>query len=65
MRRTVTVTRFNAECLALIAEIATSGEPLVATKHGYATARTGRASLVTRDERMRGSDLDAQRLVVW
>jgi PIN domain nuclease of toxin-antitoxin system len=31
----------------------------------YATARTARASLVTRDERMRGFDVDAQRLVVW
>lgn len=37
--RTFTATRFKAECLALLDEVAESGQPLIITKHGKPVAR--------------------------
>lgn len=39
MERTITATRFKAQCLALLDEVAQEGTPLVITKHGEPVAR--------------------------
>lgn len=39
MERTVSATRFKAQCLALLDEVADTGETLVVTKHGRPVAR--------------------------
>jgi prevent-host-death family protein len=39
MDRTLTATRFKAQCLALLDEVAETGESLVITKHGRPVAR--------------------------
>lgn len=39
MTRTLTASRFKAQCLALLDEVAETGESLVVTKHGRPVAR--------------------------
>ncbi len=39
--RTITASRFKAECLALLDEVAGTGETIVVTKRGKAVARVG------------------------
>jgi prevent-host-death family protein len=39
MDRTLTATRFKAQCLALLDEVAETGESLLITKHGRPVAR--------------------------
>jgi prevent-host-death family protein len=39
MDRILTATRFKAQCLALLDEVAETGESLLITKHGRAVAR--------------------------
>lgn len=37
--RVISATRFKAQCLSLLDEVAATGEPLVVTKHGRPVAR--------------------------
>jgi prevent-host-death family protein len=39
MDKTLTATRFKAQCLALLDEVAETGESLLITKHGHLVAR--------------------------
>lgn len=39
VERTVPASRFKAQCLALLDEVAETGQPLVVTKHGKPVAR--------------------------
>jgi prevent-host-death family protein len=39
MERTITASRFKAQCLALLDEVAASGETIVITKRGKPVAR--------------------------
>jgi prevent-host-death family protein len=39
MDRKLTATRFKAQCLALLDEVAETGESLLITKHGHPVAR--------------------------
>jgi prevent-host-death family protein len=39
MDKTLTATRFKAQCLALLDEVAETGESLLITKHGRPVAR--------------------------
>jgi prevent-host-death family protein len=39
--RTITASRFKAECLALLDQVAATGETIVITKGGRAVARVG------------------------
>jgi prevent-host-death family protein len=39
MSKTMTATRFKSQCLALLDEVAETGESLVVTKHGRPVAR--------------------------
>jgi prevent-host-death family protein len=39
MERTISASQFKAQCLALLDEVAESGEEIVVTKHGKAVAR--------------------------
>jgi prevent-host-death family protein len=41
MAKTMTASRFKAQCLALLDEVAETGESLVVTKHGRPVARVG------------------------
>jgi len=50
--RTVSASRFKAQCLAMLDEVAATGEEIVVTKRGRAVARV---SAVTEPESLRGS----------
>lgn len=50
--RTVSASRFKAECLAMLDEVAATGEEIVVTKRGRAVARV---SAATEPESLRGS----------
>jgi len=39
MERTISASRFKAQCLSLLDEVAASGEPIVITKRGKPVAR--------------------------
>jgi prevent-host-death family protein len=39
MDRVMTATRFKAQCLALLDDVASGGNPLLVTKHGRPVAR--------------------------
>ena len=39
MERVISASQFKAQCLALLDEVAESGEEIVVTKHGRAVAR--------------------------
>lgn len=39
MERTIAASRFKAQCLALLDEVAESGQPIIVTKHGKPVAR--------------------------
>jgi prevent-host-death family protein len=41
MNKMITASRFKAQCLALLDEVAETGESLVVTKHGRPVARVG------------------------
>ncbi len=42
--RTVSASQFKAKCLAMLDEVAATGEELVVTKHGRAVARVSAAA---------------------
>jgi prevent-host-death family protein len=50
--RTISASRFKAECLAMLDEVAATGEEVVVTKRGRAVARV---SPVAQPESLRGS----------
>ncbi len=50
--RTVSASEFKARCLAMLDEVAATGEELVVTKRGHAVARVSPA---TAPESLRGS----------
>jgi prevent-host-death family protein len=50
--RTVSASQFKAKCLAMLDEVAATGEEIVVTKHGRAVARV---SAATRPRSLRGS----------
>jgi len=50
--RTVTASKFKAQCLAMLDEVAATGEEIVVTKRGRAVARV---SAATPPESLRGS----------
>jgi antitoxin (DNA-binding transcriptional repressor) of toxin-antitoxin stability system len=50
--RTVSASQFKAQCLAMLDEIATTGEEIVVTKRGKAVARV---SAATAPKSLRGS----------
>ncbi|HYM56081.1 MAG TPA: type II toxin-antitoxin system Phd/YefM family antitoxin [Solirubrobacteraceae bacterium] len=50
--RTVSASRFKAQCLAMLDEVAATGEEIVVTKRGRAVARV---SAATEPESLRGS----------
>jgi prevent-host-death family protein len=50
--RVVSASKFKAECLAMLDEVAATGEEIVVTKRGRAVARVSPA---TRPESLRGS----------
>ncbi len=50
--RTVPASQFNAKCLAMLDEVALTGEEIVVTKRGRAVARV---SAATEPESLRGS----------
>ncbi len=39
VERTISATKFKAQCLALLDEVAASGETIIVTKHGKPVAR--------------------------
>jgi prevent-host-death family protein len=43
MSRTISATQFKARCLALLDEVALTGETITVTKHGKPVARVGPA----------------------
>jgi prevent-host-death family protein len=52
MSRTVSASQFKAQCLAMLDEVAATGEEIVVTKRGRAVARV---SPVSEPESLRGS----------
>jgi prevent-host-death family protein len=52
MTRTISASQFKAKCLAMLDEVAATGEEVVVTKRGHAVARV---SPVTEPESLRGS----------
>ena len=50
--RTVSASQFKAKCLAMLDEVAATGEELVVTKHGRAVARVSAAA---QPQSLRGS----------
>jgi prevent-host-death family protein len=50
--RTISASQFKARCLAMLDEVAATGEEVVVTKRGRAVARV---SAVTEPESLRGS----------
>ena len=50
--RTISASQFKAQCLAMLDEVAATGEELVVTKRGRAVARV---SAVTEPESLNGS----------
>ncbi len=51
-RRTISASQFKAQCLAMLDEIAATGEEVVVTKRGRAVARV---SAVTQPQSLQGS----------
>jgi prevent-host-death family protein len=51
-KRTVSASQFKAQCLAMLDEVAATGEEIVVTKRGRAVARVSAAS---EPESLRGS----------
>lgn len=50
--RTISASQFKAQCLAMLDQVAATGEEIVVTKRGHAVARV---SPVTEPESLRGS----------